>query len=212
MISLPKHRNDIHRNRKVFKCLTKFWIISTHVVKIWDHLNENWSNYEITKLYQIFHNTLYISNDIKNFEAPYVCIYINIVILSGFEFEFCSRFSNTGARAPKTAVVSMLLYGCTTWTLTKRIEKKRDGNCTRMLRAILNKSWKQHPTKQQLYGHQLPISKNVQIRRTGLVGHWWRSKDELISDIFLMDPFTWMWWCWPTNKNLSTVALYGHGI
>ena len=35
-------------------------------------------------------------------------------------------------------VVSILLYGCTTWTLTKRLEKKLDGNYTRMLRAILN--------------------------------------------------------------------------
>ena len=42
-------------------------------------------------------------------------------------------------------VVSILLYGCIPWTLTKCIVKKRDGNCTRMLRAILNKSWKQHP-------------------------------------------------------------------
>ena len=45
-------------------------------------------------------------------------------------------------------VVSILLYGCTTWTLTKRMEKKLDGNYTRMLQAILNKSWRQHPAKQ----------------------------------------------------------------
>ena len=38
----------------------------------------------------------------------------------------------------RAAVVSILLYGCTTWTLTKRLEKKLDGNYTRMLRAILN--------------------------------------------------------------------------
>ena len=44
----------------------------------------------------------------------------------------------------QAAVVSILLYGCTTWTLTKRLEKKLDGNYTRMLRAILNKSWRQH--------------------------------------------------------------------
>ena len=42
----------------------------------------------------------------------------------------------------QAAVVSILLYGCTTWTLTKQLEKKLDGNCTRMLRAILNKSWR----------------------------------------------------------------------
>ena len=41
----------------------------------------------------------------------------------------------------QAAVVSILLYGCTTWTLTKRLEKKLNGNYTRMLRAILNKSW-----------------------------------------------------------------------
>ena len=41
----------------------------------------------------------------------------------------------------QAAVVSILLYGCTTWTLTKQLEKKLDGNYTRMLRAILNKSW-----------------------------------------------------------------------
>ena len=42
--------------------------------------------------------------------------------------------------AAMRAVVSILLYGCTTWTLTKRLEKKLDGNYTKMLRAILNKS------------------------------------------------------------------------
>ncbi len=30
----------------------------------------------------------------------------------------------------QAAVVSILLYGCTTWTLTKRLEKKLDGNDT----------------------------------------------------------------------------------
>ena len=33
------------------------------------------------------------------------------------------------------------------------MEKKLDSNCTRILRAILNKSWRQHPTKQQIYGY-----------------------------------------------------------
>ena len=45
----------------------------------------------------------------------------------------------------QAAIVSILLYGCTTWTLTKNIEKKLDGNYTRMLQAILDKSWRQHP-------------------------------------------------------------------
>ena len=88
----------------------------------------------------------------------------------------------------QAAVVSILLYGCTTWTLTKRLERKLDGNYTRMLRAVLNKSWRQHPTRLQLYGHLPPITKTIQVRRTRHAGHCWRSKDELISDVLLWTP------------------------
>ena len=88
----------------------------------------------------------------------------------------------------QAAVTSILLYGCTTWTLTKRLEKKLDGNYTRMLRAILNKSWRQHPTRHQLYGHLPPITKTIQVRRTRHAGHCWRSRDELISDELLWTP------------------------
>ena len=83
----------------------------------------------------------------------------------------------------QAAVVSRLLYGCITWTLTKRLEKKLDGNYTRMLRAIMNKSWRQHLTRHQLYGHLPPITKTIQVGRTGHAGHCWRSKDEPISDV-----------------------------
>ena len=88
----------------------------------------------------------------------------------------------------QAAVVLILLYGCTTWTLTKRFEKKIDGNYTRMLRAILNKSWRQHPTRHQLYGHLPPIMKTIQVRRTRHAGHCWRSRDELISEVLLWTP------------------------
>ena len=39
--------------------------------------------------------------------------------------------------------MSILLYVC-------QEKKKQDRNYTRMLHAVLNKFWKQHPTKQQL--------------------------------------------------------------
>ena len=68
----------------------------------------------------------------------------------------------------EAAVVSILLYGCTSWTLTKRMEKELDINYTRMLGTILNKYGRQHPPKQQVYG--------------------WRSRDELISDVLLWTP------------------------
>ena len=88
----------------------------------------------------------------------------------------------------QAAVASILLYGCTTWTLTKRLEKKLDGNYTSRLRAILNKSRRQHPTRHQLDGHLPPITKIIQVRRTRHAGHCWRSKDELISDVLLWTP------------------------
>ena len=88
----------------------------------------------------------------------------------------------------QAALVSILLYGCTTWALTKQMEKKLDGNYTRMLRAIMNKSWRQHPTKKRLYGHLPPISKTIKIRRTRHAGHYWRRRDEPISYVLLWTP------------------------
>ena len=88
----------------------------------------------------------------------------------------------------QAAVVSILLYRCTTWTLTKHLEKKLDGNYTRMLWAILNKSWRQHPTEQQMCGHLPPITKTIQVRQTRHVGHCWRSRDRFISDILRWTP------------------------
>ena len=52
----------------------------------------------------------------------------------------------------------------------------------------INKSWRQHPTKQQLYGHLPPIIKTIQIRQTRHAGHCWRRKDKLISDVLLWNP------------------------
>ena len=43
--------------------------------------------------------------------------------------------------------------------------------------------WGVASTKQQLYGHQLPITKTIKVRRTRHAGHRWRSRDLLISDV-----------------------------
>ena len=88
----------------------------------------------------------------------------------------------------QAAIVSILLKGCITWTLSKWLEKKLGGNYTRMLRAIMNRSLRQHPTKEQLSGNLPPITKTVQIRRTTHAWHCWRSRDELISDVLLWTP------------------------
>ena len=86
----------------------------------------------------------------------------------------------------QAAVVSILLYGCTTWTLTKRLEKKLDGNYTRMLRAILNESWRQYPTRYQLYGHLPPITKTIQVKWTRHAGHCWIQNANGFLTVFLI--------------------------
>ena len=88
----------------------------------------------------------------------------------------------------RAVVESVLIYGSTSWTLTKQLEDKLDGTYTRMLRAILNKSWKQHPTNDQLYGDIPKISNIIKERRTRFAGHCWRSKNELASDLLLWFP------------------------
>ena len=88
----------------------------------------------------------------------------------------------------QAVVMSILPYGCTTRPLTKCIEKKLDRNCTRMLPAMMNKSWKQYSTKQQLYGNSPPISKTIPVKRTGHAGHCWRSKTELKINVLQWIP------------------------
>ena len=56
------------------------------------------------------------------------------------------------------------------------------------VQSILNKSWRQHPTRHQMYGHLPPITKTIQVRRTRHAGHCWRNRDELISDELLWTP------------------------
>ena len=63
--------------------------------------------------------------------------------------------------------------------LNKMLGEKWDGNYTRILHAILNKSSIQHSTKQQLHGHLTSISQSKMHKTC------WKKKDELISDILL---------------------------
>ena len=88
----------------------------------------------------------------------------------------------------RAAVETVLLYGSVSWTLTTHLEKKIDGAYTRMLRTALNRSWKDHPTNVELYGHIPPISKLLQQQRMRFAGHCWRSKEEQAGDGLLWKP------------------------
>ena len=80
----------------------------------------------------------------------------------------------------RAAVESVLTYGSISW--------KIDGAYTRMLRAALNKSWREHPTNKELYGNIPPISKSILQRRLRFAGHCWRSKEELVAEVLLWKP------------------------
>ena len=88
----------------------------------------------------------------------------------------------------RAAVESVLLYGSTAWTLTTSLEDKLDGTYTRMLRAALNVSWKEHTTNEELYGNTPPISQTIRTQRMRFAGHVWRNKNELASDVLLWTP------------------------
>ena len=95
----------------------------------------------------------------------YICIYIYIYI-------GCLNI-------PMWLLITLLLIMC---SFLVQIWKNKSW------RAILNKSWWQHPTRHQLYDHLPPISKTIQVRRTRHAGHCWRSRDELIRDVLLWTP------------------------
>ena len=88
----------------------------------------------------------------------------------------------------QATVESVLVYGATSWTITKSLEKTIDGAYTRMLRVALNISWKQHPTRKELYGKLPSISSKIRDRRLRFAGQCVRNKDELASDLIWRQP------------------------
>ena len=80
------------------------------------------------------------------------------------------------------------MYGWTIWTLRKCFDKKWNMDLARALCAVLNKYWKQHSNKQQLYGHLLPISETIILKSKRHDRHSWENKDKQISDILPQTP------------------------
>ena len=88
----------------------------------------------------------------------------------------------------RATVESVLLYGGETWTLTKSLEQRLDGCYTRLLRAALNISWRQHTTNKELYGDLPRVSTTLRERRLRFSGHCWRSKAEVIPKLLFWQP------------------------
>ena len=106
----------------------------------------------------------------------------------------------------QAVAVSILLYGCTTWTLTKCMEKKTKWelhkNATCCFEQILVAKWHKTaavwPHTSHLTDHPNMISKTY---RALLKKQGWTHKQ-----CFFMDPYIWT----HTAKDLITSAIYGH--
>ena len=53
---------------------------------------------------------------------------------------------------------------------------------------IKNISWKQHPTKQQIYNNLPQVSKIIKRRRVQFAGHCFRASKEMASNFVLWKP------------------------
>ena len=82
----------------------------------------------------------------------------------------------------QATVVSILLYGCTTWALIKCIEKiawrQLHKNASNYIKQILEAT--SHDSWTATYH---PSRRPSKIKWTRHAGHCWRSKDELVSDV-----------------------------
>ena len=100
---------------------------------------------------------------------------ISLAITTSFQRIEYSTFFQTEA-------VSVLLYGCTTSTLTKRMGKKLDRNYSRMLQVVLKKSSKQH-----LYNSSFTatyLSSYLSPSKTGKIYSGWLHK--LVGWLFVL--------------------------
>ena len=77
----------------------------------------------------------------------------------------------------RATVETILLYGSTSWSLTKREEQQLDGTYTRMLRMVYNINWSEKITNRELYGELEKLSEGIRRRRLSVSGHIYRYKD-----------------------------------
>ena len=89
----------------------------------------------------------------------------------------------------RSAIESILLYGSNTWTLTSILDKKLDGEYTRMNRDALNTLWRVHVINKDIYDIIPNSTVSIREQRLRFIGHCWISKSELVSDLLLWQSF-----------------------
>ena len=115
----------------------------------------------------------------------YVFVYVYIYIYSLWKSDLTDKMKCSFFQA---AVVSILLYGCITWTLTKRMEKSLTSTTQECCKQYWTSPGGSTPQSSSCTATYHPSQKTILGRRTRHAGHCWRSKDELISDVLLWTP------------------------
>ena len=88
----------------------------------------------------------------------------------------------------RATIETILLYGSETWTITKTFENKIDGCYTRLIRMILNISWRNKIPNKILYIGLPKISEVIRDRRMAIAGHCVWHKDEACHDLIFWQP------------------------
>ena len=81
--------------------------------------------------------------------------------------------------------MSILLYECTTWMLTKRIDKKASRQLHKNVVSCIEQVLEATPYKTPAVRPPTTNHETIQVRRTRHARQCRRSKDELISDVHL---------------------------
>ena len=154
----------------------------------------------------------------------FVCILVVFCCLSSVAvfFEHWGQGSNLGRTRPFffTRAKSDAVYVCglslghgyLSMAVFIFIYRSSSSSPIELTILSVNKSWRQHLTRYQLYGHLPHITKTIQVRRTRHAGHCWRSRDELISYVLLWDPHIWPGKSRTTSSNIHSAAIWGYGM
>ena len=139
----------------------------------------------------------------------YVCVFNDddVITLNGKSLKFVEIWLYGNLLSDKIKqefFESLLLYSCTMWTLMKCLENKWDGNNTKILSAILNKSCSCIAT---YFPSCWPSSKKSRKYWTLL-----KKKGQTHQGCSIMDSFTWTHQFWLISKNLHSLALGRHWV
>ena len=88
----------------------------------------------------------------------------------------------------KVTKETILFYGSETWTINKSLEKIINACYTKLLRMVLNVSWKDNWSNKKLY-NDMPKSTNIiATRRLSIAGHCIRHNEEATHNLIFWEP------------------------